>query len=382
MSRPEVPTAVGATRPAPQVSPKASARIDGLDYLRFVAALAVVAFHWTSNGPRWGQMPSIAPGVEQVTVYGHLGVDVFFLISGYVILITARGKSARSFVVSRLVRLFPTFWVALVITVVVLLVIGGRQTPVGTALCNLTMVPDALGCTFVDGSYWSLAYELAFYAFVLGVILVGGGQRLPQVIAAWTVAMAVIAVVRPGAAHHVLTGDFYTEFAVGALLAEVRHDARRWWVVPALAVGLFSMGRFAIEVGQLSAQGTPGYLPWMPLVVTLAAATVLLLMPASGSLPGARTLGILTFPLYLLHQEIGYAVLGRWATPGEGVALAVILLGVLLGASWALHRVVEVRYKPVFRRAFDRGPGHLAELAQQALASTARRARSRSDASP
>ena len=52
------------------------------------------------------------PAIANVTKYGYLGVNLFLLISGFVILVSSDGKSPRQFVISRIVRLYPTYWVA------------------------------------------------------------------------------------------------------------------------------------------------------------------------------------------------------------------------------------------------------------------------------
>ena len=100
------------TTAAPQ-APKRSGRLYELDLLRFIAAFAVLLFHYSFRGyakDHYTVMPylSIAP----VTKYGYLGVSLFFLISGFVILMTASSGSTRHFVISRLVRLYPAFWVS------------------------------------------------------------------------------------------------------------------------------------------------------------------------------------------------------------------------------------------------------------------------------
>lgn len=88
-------------------------RLAALDGLRFVAAAAVMFFHYTSAEKLlWGNPSRLEfPGINVVTRYGYLGVELFFIISGFVIPMTAYGRTTEDFVASRFSRLFPAYWV-------------------------------------------------------------------------------------------------------------------------------------------------------------------------------------------------------------------------------------------------------------------------------
>lgn len=151
-------------------------RLELLDVLRFGAALMVVCFHWLFNGISNGKVDSVPfTPFAPVAIYGVYGVHLFFLISGFVIAESARGKSAGQFVVSRGVRLFPAYWVAMLVTTVVVNVWGTAELHVsgGQFLANLTMMPALFRQLAVDGVYWTLTIELTFYLLVLVVLLLG-----------------------------------------------------------------------------------------------------------------------------------------------------------------------------------------------------------------
>ena len=81
-------------------------RVNEIDLLRFIAALAVVFFHYTFRGYAADAMTIMPyPLLAPFSKYGYLGVELFFMISGFVILMTAANGSLRKFVVSRFVRL-------------------------------------------------------------------------------------------------------------------------------------------------------------------------------------------------------------------------------------------------------------------------------------
>jgi len=84
-------------------------RIEELDALRGLAAFAVMLYHYTAGeGPRLNRAELLVS-----VPWGHFGVQLFFVISGYVILMTVRRvRTAGEFAVSRFARLYPAFWVA------------------------------------------------------------------------------------------------------------------------------------------------------------------------------------------------------------------------------------------------------------------------------
>src|SRR5579859_2983882 len=110
---------------------KGKSRIAELDLLRFIAALSVVLYHYGH--------PVDLGSLAQVTEFGFLVVPLFFMISGFVILWTATKKNAVEFVASRLSRLYPTFWVCVLLTAATLYATDQRVTA-AQVLANLTMV--------------------------------------------------------------------------------------------------------------------------------------------------------------------------------------------------------------------------------------------------
>nr|WP_275554988.1 acyltransferase family protein [Mixta sp. Marseille-Q2659] len=70
-------------------------RVELIDYLRLIAALGVILFHYTFNGIDNGKISSISqiPALTQFTKFGYLGVELFFMISGYVIFFSAKKKA-------------------------------------------------------------------------------------------------------------------------------------------------------------------------------------------------------------------------------------------------------------------------------------------------
>ncbi|HIP32687.1 MAG TPA: acyltransferase [Crocinitomicaceae bacterium] len=146
-----------------------SNRILELDALRGIAALLVVFFHYTIHR-------------EESTLgfkLGTTGVDLFFIISGFVILMSlSRIKSAKHFVFNRLVRLYPAYWAAVTITFLVSNYIDfGVNSDIYLQknfidyFINLTMFQMYFEVGDIDGPYWTLVLEMLFYILMLILLL-------------------------------------------------------------------------------------------------------------------------------------------------------------------------------------------------------------------
>ena len=163
-------------------------RLFEIDLLRFLAALSVVFFHYTFLADVGHDIPVAAlPDIAQISRYGYLGVELFFMISGFVILLSAHGRSTTAFVHSRIVRLFPAYWLAVTLTTASLVMWGHDRFTVslGQYLANLTMLHKFFGVRHIDGVYWTLIVELKFYFLVWLLLRTGAMSHLRRWIWLW-----------------------------------------------------------------------------------------------------------------------------------------------------------------------------------------------------
>src|ERR1700761_6652753 len=121
-----------------RTTPAHESRLHGLDALRGLAALAVVLYHYTY---RYASV--IHPGLKWAGINGHLGVNLFFIISGFVIFLSLeRSKNAQDFAVSLFPRLWPAYVVCACFTLSV--ITFASFNPFGLtfrdAILNLTMM--------------------------------------------------------------------------------------------------------------------------------------------------------------------------------------------------------------------------------------------------
>ncbi|MFH8236555.1 acyltransferase family protein [Streptomyces sp. NPDC018321] len=144
----------------------------------------------------WGRPPGeLFPDAHRYFAFGRLGVDLFFLISGFVICMSAWGRTPRDFFISRVTRLHPMYWVAIIVSASVVYLF---DTPFGhpnprVLFANFTMLQTPLGVDNLDSVYWTLWPELCFYLTFAVVVWKGlTYQRVVVFCGLWTVA-AVLA---------------------------------------------------------------------------------------------------------------------------------------------------------------------------------------------
>ncbi len=340
-------------------------RLEVLDGLRFVAALAVVAYHFTTMDRVW-QRPANAVFPAQPAAYGWLGVYLFFLISGFVICMSSWGRGVGSFLLSRVVRLYPAYWLSVVVITVVLAVWPHYRGPLpwGDVLVNLTMFQDPLGSPPVAEVYWTLWAELRFY--LLFSLLVWWGltyRRVAGFCVGWLGAVTVAKAVVPdgGLVHVVLMTDYAPLFTGGIgcyLLYRFGRTPLAWGIVAcsfALSVPA-ALHRAGLEA--TSVQAAP---PRWGAVVLLAVCFALIAAVALGGLSRVRgrwlvAVGALTYPLYLLHLELGATVIRGWQGIVPAPLLVVLVTGLTVLLAWLVHRYVERPVAPLLRRALTRTP--------------------------
>ncbi|MGC5342510.1 acyltransferase family protein [Streptomyces sp. DT171] len=351
--QPAVTPTVARTGPARAPAP----RLYALDALRVIAALAVLAFHFTgvdaASKANWGVNPkALFPSLFPVTSYGSYGVQLFFLISGFVICLSAWNRTPGQFVRARFLRLFPAYWFSAVAAFLVWRTLpdGSRTGPsISDSLTNLTMLQVPLSAQHLVGAYWTLWAELTFYLIFLLVIW-KGLDYLRVTVFCWLWLLASVLIEQPN--NHVPVLGIFAQplntalFVSGIamyLMYRFGPDLKLWGL---LAAGWLVMQSDLVEHAD-NLRHTKG-MDRDP-YVALALVTLFYLLVLAVALHkldwfrwrGFATLGALVYPLYLLHEELGWALirnlyghLGAWPT-------LLLTTGILLVAAWLLHRLVE-----------------------------------------
>lgn len=328
--------------------------------MRGIAALAVVVYHYTQflhdrlgvEGPSWANKAQLFP----FRIGAH-GVTLFFVISGFVILMTLeRTLTAREYLISRFSRLFPAYWAALLLTASFRVFVGGEHIPAAALIANVTMVPEWLGQPFVEGVYWTLVIELQFYGLMFAVWWLRWLPRIEWVCAGWIGLLAAVQLGGrlglPPRAVEVLCDalilKFIPLFAAGMMFYRIHRDG---WTALRISVLL-------LAYATSWASGKP-----LKLIVVTAVLLVWVLMTMH-RLPTLRPnrlwqwLGARSYTLYLIHMNIGFVLLTKLSAWTRAPVLLLLLpFACALMISSVVHAAVETPAMRWIRSATRKGAG-------------------------
>lgn len=324
-------------------------RLQELDVLRGAAALAVVLFHYTSlYGARYGHTNDLIFGFP----YGYAGVQLFFMISGFVIFMTLnRTQKPLDFVVSRFSRLFPVYWTAIAITFSTLTVfgLGNLNIDIAELLVNLTMVQGFFGVENVDGAYWSLLYELFFYGIMFALYLGGLLHKIERFCLLWLAAESVRLV-------FFWQGWAFSWKLQQLLILEYCH----LFIAGIVFYQLANMGRRAIHYVILLLCLLMQWFSGEPELFYLVSAFFFIFyLFVSGRLSFVVNkpfvfLGTISYSLYLIHQVVGFIIIRELEAVGVEAHLAIgmTLVFVILMA-YLINVTIEKRSMRAIRTLYE-----------------------------
>ncbi|WP_191906522.1 acyltransferase family protein [Hymenobacter baengnokdamensis] len=314
--------------------------LPGLDSLRAIAALSVCLFHFTN-----GALPkAIVPVVKQTFSKGALGVDIFFVISGFIIPYSLLGKNYQLsgflvYIKKRIIRINPPAYVAIILVLAQWFIIDQfiRHTTsytsglsAGQIISNLLFVVPFTSYKWVIGVFWTLAIEFEFYLFI-GILFSFLFER-----------------------RHI-------GFFIGCYLLV---NALQY-VVPVLAVGsfcqystIFALGgatllwqqkrlTLLLYAGCLLLFSGLAYWQLGAYVAGTALATAIVINLMNVNIPGLGFIGKISYSFYLLHVFIGNTsefILVKLIAPTSDahklLILALSLIAAVTGA-YIFYRLVE-----------------------------------------
>ena len=332
-------------------------RLLELDALRGCAALAVVAFHLTT---RFVELYKPVQSPSWQFADGHLGVNLFFIISGFVIFMTLdRTQRPMDFVVSRFSRLFPAYWCAIVLTFSITHLLGlpGKTVSIWAAMGNTVMLHNLVFVPHVDGVYWTLEVELLFY---FGMYLLFRGGRLRRVFETMLLLLALRLV-------YVLSAQVFgvdLSWTLSRLLILLYLP----WFALGVAIYRLVAPSPSMPAGRCTMLAATALLTLFvadsPSRAALGLALALLVWAAaSGRLPWLRNpvlvwFGSVAYPLYLLHENIGWSIQLQVIAMGLGTdASVVIAAGAAVALAAAVHYLVEAPAMAAIRAQYRHRAG-------------------------
>jgi exopolysaccharide production protein ExoZ len=352
----------------------------GVDLIRFICATMVMLFHlgfasWAS--PTVHLAGFKIQSLDKFAQPGWVGVEVFFVISGFVVAGAAMAATPSSFVKGRILRLYPAVWVCASFTFLVCLLNGGPIRHLLEAY-TMSLVLSPTG-PWIDGQYWTLATEIAFYFLIFLLIVsktIARIQVFAMVLALLSMALVAALQVYPGAAPLVKLSNVRwlpvyngADFALGIFIWLWSKGTLNRLTVFGLIVAI-ATGSLQIYQGNLSdtARAFPAtgyhFNPLVPTFIWIFGSGLIVLSIVYkrhfDNLPSRirswiRTLGLMTYPVYLLHYAIGVAGMRIMIHRGVNPVVAMLIMMVMISAlAFGVCTCLEPLLKAWLRPRLDR----------------------------
>ena len=335
-------------------------RLAELDGLRAIAALFVVLYHYFS---RWSEVLPYGAVLRPLADYGYLGVNLFFIISGFVISMSLKNcPSIIVFAQRRLIRLMPAMIICSLVTFAVMWWIDSsfalaRRQEWTSFLPSWTFIEPTIWRRifpvgdWIDGAYWTLFVELKFYVLAAFAWFVVGRRHfrtfflIALVVGFSSEAWLPRSALRTLLVEHLFFPTYLPLFCVGIAFAYLLNCSRSWrtWIL--LGLGFV-----------LSIMATSGAGARLIILLFFGMFVLLIYQPFWTRWLGTGSLvwiGLVSYPLYLLHQNIGVAIMTT--IPDEimsywfYIVVFLITFGILILAV-AVHHWVELPVQAAFKR--------------------------------
>lgn len=315
-------------------------RLDHVQALRGVAAFLVLMAHLMQIENRTATNPVLPDQLD----WGMMGVDLFFVISGFIMVYITRdwraggGRKLPEFLFARASRIYPLYWIVSAALLVVWLIrpeLVFSSSPNAPQWLNSLLLVPANAYPMLEVG-WTLVYEMMFY-ILFAIILILPSRRRPAGLAVWAalvIAGNQLGGQSAGAIPFHLFSALSLEFLAGAATALIflRYQASR-----PLAYGLVGVGLMGLGVWFFI--GVPFQDEWPRVIRLTLPACALILGAAWLDRHGANaptiavTLGDWSYSLYLTHLLSLVLLAQLWTIAGLADMPALVLIVALIGFS-------------------------------------------------
>jgi exopolysaccharide production protein ExoZ len=257
-----------------------------IQYLRAFAALGVVAYH-----------------TGRATILGQAGVDVFFVISGFIMwMVTIKPVGPAQFLWHRVVRVVPLYWIATLIMAV------HRSSSASDTVRSLLFWPyrDATGelwPVLVQG--WTLNFEMFFYLLFAATLIMPRRLQLLSLTAILCSLSAIGIAFQPHEAElHVYTSPLLMEFLAGVWLSEIVQRGKIPGVKIAVAMLFIGLLGFVVSLSRPPPELWRFILWGGPSLLVLCGAISIELRRGLPSIKSLKLLGDGSYSIFLFHPFV------------------------------------------------------------------------------
>jgi peptidoglycan/LPS O-acetylase OafA/YrhL len=319
-------------------------RIVVLDLVRFFAAMSVVLYHYTARDG-FGEFE----GIAKITKFGYLGVPLFFIISGYVIALSAKNRTAMEFAISRFVRLYPAFWCGIVFTILVTVYFAQASFDPIMIAANATMLNDYLDIPNIDGVYWTLQAELKFYVCMFLLVFFGVFEKYKIWLTTWLLlTISFLMFGQPFFMGWFISPYYSSFFIAGIAFYLIQNQGKNAFNLCVLFVSLIISGAMAYQQTN-SFFSEPSELEKIVAIMLVCSFYLIFYALITGrlTLKTRKTyivLGGMTYPLYLIHGYAGTSIIDYYRFSYSDTLIVLSTIVLMLFISWLIHIGIEKKF--------------------------------------
>jgi peptidoglycan/LPS O-acetylase OafA/YrhL len=320
-----------------------------LDLFKIAGALSIVLFHYTFRGYAADNMSTLHfSEVGAIFKYGFLANYLFFILSGFTILLNIQNKNFKTFISSRVLRLYPSFWVAVCLTTLATIFWGGSRYHVEPLqfLLNLTMLNGFIGIKSVDGAYWFVFVVLKFYLIIAMLILLKLVNYYKYFAGIWLLIAFVTEVYNIPKIGFFIIPNFAPFFISGMIFCSAKKEG--WDIYKSIIIILSLL--FSLYI---ISKGIPSFNKHYNTELSIFVVyLIIFFMHLSIFLVSINkikfnlsstfaTLGVCTYPLYLIHQNIGFMLFNNYGHIANKYVVLIITLIFMFFLSLIIVKFIE-----------------------------------------
>lgn len=344
-------------------------RIITIDILRSTAAILIVLFHYTT---RYFQLTKF--NTDDINCnwpisvsFGYGAIATFFILSGYLVshYFTIGGGNVKKYLTKRFFRLYPTYWLCIVISCLALYDTSYTVVSVKTILYNMTMIPSCFKVNYIDGAYWTMQMEFFFSIIIIFTMFLTKNLKFLFLII-WTLITLVF------------NSFNLSEYELGTFCNMIFK-----------LINLFLMPNYAayfiggISVYQLANENISNVKRIIYYVLTVSSVASIYLVNKEGPILYFTSItllllllikyiekpleskinhhnifsfiAIISYPLYLLHQYFGYVVMNKLIECGfNNEVIIIIPIIIMLTLAALLHKYFEIPLTKIEKKILNR----------------------------
>lgn len=330
------------------------------DWIRALAAIAVIFYHYTMRYPALFETKI---DYKINFTYGSSGVNIFFLLSGFLTLYALKPKAmSKEYLKKRIKRLYPEYWICLIITGLIEIFFLKELFPgLKAFIINFSMLQNFIGVSNIDGAYWTLAYEIRFYIVIFLLILIKKIKKITPICYGW---MGIIAL-------QIFLYNISGETLIVKLLDYVFMPS---YAAPfIIGIFLFNLTKNIQDkfswIGILSAVFISYIEQEKHYCITLVVFTIIFIIIIvmrwkvvkyetfiakieESRIKPLSFIAKISYPMYLLHQYIGYVILQQLEKLGFHKEIMIIIPFIIIVLlSYCVNQIIR---KVVYHESFKK----------------------------